>query len=292
MPSCYTHYWKNETWNYNRERSNDGTLLIHTAGNQFRRRGVKPGDTVYVVTNLNGEFYICGKLIVDGIYNAKKAAKLLGCKPIDLWEADEHIVAAQATPTNFHLKVPNSLARTLLFEYGKNQLQSLIFDAKGNLDNQTLRGVRKLPSESAVKLDRLLPSLENAFDTDFYVGEKLFPEEVPDHDIYFEGAVQKVSVNKYERDRNARAACIAIYGTTCFVCDFNFGLVYGPSGEGIIHVHHLKPFNEIREEYAVDPARDLRPVCPNCHAMIHSKNPQYSIEQMKEIVQHFSTLSA
>ena len=45
--------------------------------------------------------------------------------------------------------------------------------------------------------------------------------------------------------------------------------------------HRAKPISEINEKYIVDPIEDLRPVCPNCHRALHSKNPAYSIEEMK-----------
>jgi 5-methylcytosine-specific restriction protein A len=32
--------------------------------------------------------------------------------------------------------------------------------------------------------------------------------------------------------------------------------------------------------YIVDPVKDLEPVCPNCHAMLHRKDPPYSIEEL------------
>jgi 5-methylcytosine-specific restriction protein A len=67
------------------------------------------------------------------------------------------------------------------------------------------------------------------------------------------------------------------------VCDFNFEAKYGEIGSGFIHVHHLTPLANIGKEYEVDSIRDLRPVCPNCHAMLHKKYPPYSIEELKSI---------
>ena len=32
----------------------------------------------------------------------------------------------------------------------------------------------------------------------------------------------------------------------------------------------------------VDPVKDLRPVCPNCHAMLHKQTPALNIEKLKE----------
>ena len=62
-----------------------------------------------------------------------------------------------------------------------------------------------------------------------------------------EGSVRQVLVNVYERNRQARNACIEHYGPACFVCGFDFGKRYGDIGIGYIHVHHLLPLSEIRE---------------------------------------------
>jgi 5-methylcytosine-specific restriction enzyme A len=29
----------------------------------------------------------------------------------------------------------------------------------------------------------------------------------------------------------------------------------------------------------------MRPVCPNCHAMLHKSDPPFTIEELKEILQ-------
>jgi 5-methylcytosine-specific restriction protein A len=41
-------------------------------------------------------------------------------------------------------------------------------------------------------------------------------------------------------------------------------------------------FSEVGESYVIDPLKDLRPVCPNCHAMIHKRTPPLSISEMRE----------
>ncbi len=112
----------------------------------------------------------------------------------------------------------------------------------------------------------------------------ILPEEILAPSELIEGAAVSVSVNAYERNLKARAACLKHYGLTCFVCDFNFKSSYGDSASHIIHVHHLMPLNSIRKEYVVDPIKDLRPVCPNCHAVIHSKSIPLSIEKVKSML--------
>lgn len=118
-----------------------------------------------------------------------------------------------------------------------------------------------------------------------FVPEKL-PEEIEATEPFWEGAVRRITVNAFERDPRARARCIDLHGTNCAVCDFNFGEVYGARGEGFIHVHHVKPLAEIRQGYVPDPSNDLKPVCPNCHAMLHASKPQpCSVDELRKLVQ-------
>jgi 5-methylcytosine-specific restriction enzyme A len=106
-------------------------------------------------------------------------------------------------------------------------------------------------------------------------------EEVSGDSDLFEGAVLEVQINSYERNPVARALCIQHYGCACLVCGMNFEKIYGEIGTDFIHVHHLVELSSIGEEYKVDPVNDLRPVCPNCHAMLHRRRPAFTIEELK-----------
>jgi 5-methylcytosine-specific restriction enzyme A len=64
----------------------------------------------------------------------------------------------------------------------------------------------------------------------------------------------------------------------------DFETKYGALGRGFIHVHHLKELAAIKKSYKVNPAKDLRPVCANCHAMLHRRSPALSIEELSELV--------
>jgi 5-methylcytosine-specific restriction protein A len=107
-----------------------------------------------------------------------------------------------------------------------------------------------------------------------------FPEELEDHELV-EGASKTVSVNAYERNSEACARCLAHHGYACLVCGFSFESTYGELGKKYMHVHHVLPLSEVKAAYVVDPIKDLAPVCPNCHAMIHVTRPCLSIEQLK-----------
>jgi 5-methylcytosine-specific restriction protein A len=100
-----------------------------------------------------------------------------------------------------------------------------------------------------------------------------------------EGARLTIQVNAFERNPEARSKCIDYYGARCMVCGFSFEDTYGPVAKDYIHVHHLKPLSLINQEYTVDPIKNLRPVCPNCHAMIHQRTPPYRIEEVKAMLE-------
>jgi predicted HNH restriction endonuclease len=89
---------------------------------------------------------------------------------------------------------------------------------------------------------------------------------------------------EYERNPEARRRCIEHHGASCCVCGFNFEQKFGAVAQGFIHVHHLKPLSEIQQEYDVDPVADLRPICPNCHAIIHLGGKTRSIEEVKSLI--------
>jgi hypothetical protein len=113
------------------------------------------------------------------------------------------------------------------------------------------------------------------------------PDGVSEDTDFWEGAGRSVLVNQYERNREARTACIKHYGARCIICSFDFESVYGPSGKDFILVHHLRQISEIKEGYQIDPIADLRPVCPNCHAVIHKRPSPYTINEMKNMVRQF-----
>ncbi len=100
----------------------------------------------------------------------------------------------------------------------------------------------------------------------------------------YEGAAYAVTLDVYERNRQARQECVDHYGASCFACGLNFAEKYGPAGDGYIHVHHLSPLSESGRAHGVDPIQDLRPVCPNCHAVVHRRSPPYTMEEMREML--------
>lgn len=125
-----------------------------------------------------------------------------------------------------------------------------------------------------ILLDEFAPDLEEAGP-----GE-LGPDE------HWEGAVRSITVNRYERDPKARLACLEHHGYICQACDADLTQTYGDEfGRRAIHVHHVIPMATRGEEYRLDPIRDLVPLCPNCHNVIHKTDPVLTpVEFRKQIL--------
>jgi 5-methylcytosine-specific restriction protein A len=90
--------------------------------------------------------------------------------------------------------------------------------------------------QSELQLDRLW---------DEYVNASVFRSPEEPIGRFPEGAVRRVEVNRYERDRRASDACIAHHGMACSVRELDFEKSYGALGHGFIHVHHLTEISAV-----------------------------------------------
>jgi len=135
-----------------------------------------------------------------------------------------------------------------------------------------MQSVQHCPEESIpYMLDPYGEVNSDAYDIDY-------PE---DDEKLYEGALVPVLANKYERNRAARKKCIELKGYRCVVCGKDFEKTYGEDGKDFIHVHHLVPISKIGKEYQLDIEKDLVPVCPNCHYMLHRKDPPFKPEELR-----------
>jgi len=172
----FTQYWTNQQWDFQATLGSPGwdwafpvgkpeskkarmSTIDHTAGNLFSKAGVKVGDVIFIVTVKKGKLFVAGKVVVGRICGQKEAEKLL--KQDDeswpgLYEAKDHIIAA-GRPDRFRPenRVPDKITKELYFE-GADGPMPLKFDEPGYLNQQTLRGVRRLTPASAKLLQSLL----------------------------------------------------------------------------------------------------------------------------------------
>ena len=297
MTRSWTCHWQFRYWRPDVNR--EGQPVRSSGSNSFHKRGVSIGDFVYVVSLSGGQLYLGGRMTVKQIVSRPEAVLLWNND--NLYDADEWIVDPEqaGTSLDLHRRLAPALTKQLRFE-SKSGPKEPCFVSETELDNQATRGVRELTPESAALLDRIITITDRMTKsgqvvtvTDELLGngrpsadlnEFRLPEEVPGGVVYSEGSIRRVEVNRYERDPQARLACIAAHGSECCICGFSFGTVYGVEAEGYIHVHHIRPLSEAGGEYVVDPVEDLRPVCPNCHAALHLGGRSRTIEEVRQLL--------
>lgn len=156
MARYFMQYWGNFWWN-RRSEELEGERLNHTACNQFRKHQVRHGDFVYVITVLKGALHLGGRIRVDRICTQREAARYLGTKPEDLWEADDHIVAPDKWGTFIRLnrRMPLRVTKRIQLILKKG-ICPPAFESTGVLDRQALRGVKEITRESAQLFDRAI----------------------------------------------------------------------------------------------------------------------------------------
>ncbi len=102
--------------------------------------------------------------------------------------------------------------------------------------------------------------------------------------FYRDGKAIEYYGTRYERNPINRARAIELHGTVCKACDFDFEKAYGKLGRGFIEVHHVRPLSTLEQETAIDPEKDLVPLCSNCHRMVHRKKEEIlEVDKLKSL---------
>jgi len=130
--------------------------------------------------------------------------------------------------------------------------------------------------------DNELPKLAAAFSTPTSLSSTAARE--PGAIKYLEGNESFSYRVGYERNPEARRACLDHYGYTCIACNTNMQELYGDIAREFIHVHHLSPIAEAGGAREVDPVKDLVPLCPNCHSVAHRRAPPFSVDELKALL--------
>ena len=99
-----------------------------------------------------------------------------------------------------------------------------------------------------------------------------------------EGGEVVVTSKRYERSKALRAEAVRHHGLNCRICNFNFHEAYGELGAEFIHIHHIDRVADSGVR-VVDVEKDLIPICPNCHAMIHRETPPIAPEKLKQLME-------
>lgn len=111
---------------------------------------------------------------------------------------------------------------------------------------------------------------------------KYVPKPKSNQSSFDEGFKHEIIKEVTYRNRKIVALAKEKHGTVCEVCQFDFGITYGSHGIGFIEMHHLYPIYNGKRKTTIE---DLRPICANCHRMLHKGKKLLSIEELKEIIE-------
>ncbi len=118
-----------------------------------------------------------------------------------------------------------------------------------------------------------------------------------ENDVVLEGKSETKTSRTKARSKKLREAAIQYYTKhgkiKCAVCGFDFTEMYGELGVGYIQMHHEKPICQYSDEgfarYIKEAIQDMKPVCANCHCIIHRNGSHMlTIEELKDIIKKTS----
>jgi len=254
--SAYLYTWNPKKWNW----SDLQEAIYRVNNNETYDMYWSCGNTKRIST---GDMFFLMRLGVE-------PKGIIGCgyissEPYDLLHWDEAKAAEGKTTLRTDLLFKSLSEKPMLtLEY----LQDKFPDYKWTPQ----AGGLSMPEDVA---DEIFAQIQGSSSSKFTTSSK---KEIT---LYSEGKSKTVTYTTYDRSPAARQACLEHYGYDCDVCGFNFSETYGEIGRNYIEVHHLKQIADIAEEYEIDPINDLRPVCANCHRMLHKRRPALSIEELK-----------
>jgi hypothetical protein len=151
-------HWQHRYW---RDDINPEGPLWYAGSNNFRRRGVRSGDVVSIVSLADGHLLLGGRMTVKDIVPRAEAVRRVGND--HLYEAREWVIGDQATaiPLNLHRRLAASLSRQQCFIPPGLRRKRLVFDSETHLNVQTTRGIRELTPAAAESLEEILALLDS-----------------------------------------------------------------------------------------------------------------------------------
>jgi 5-methylcytosine-specific restriction protein A len=255
------------TWNPSRQES-DATVNAIIASTKrgetsiqdwsvgLRRGGIKQGDRAFMVRQHEDRGVVAVGTFVSEAYKGTHWADANQDTTYALVEWSQWVEPADRLPV----------------EELKTRIPGVIWDRlQGS-------GVKIHTSDAGKLADAWQNHLESVG-----LGSTVIADEVRPTETFVEGAVTRITVNRYERDPAARLACLAHWGFDCQVCGLNLKARFGLDAE-FIHVHHVRDLATLGAGYEVDAVNDLRPVCPNCHAALHQTRPAMDLDTLRRRV--------
>ena len=157
MPQSFVYLWTRQEFERHQKDDKAGKAYLYSAsGNMFKKRGLVPGDRVFVVSCFDEKLFLIGRIDVSRILGPTAAADYSGDYEFNWTWASDHIFCEDKDirPMLFDLVGPDEVIRTMQFDNGPP-----VFREEGGRaipDPQTFRGFRKLSWQTAPDFRRLI----------------------------------------------------------------------------------------------------------------------------------------
>lgn len=222
-------------WRYTEALRVEGFVMTGAEGTHAG--GLRKGDRMFVVATNRDELYLLGVIRVQrsGKNWAEGKSQFGAFRRIPLKELKRQLRFEGTTSTKLAKTTPLAMQ---------------------------VRARRRLsPSSAALLLNVLateLKKLKNAED-DFRVSE---------------GRLKQMTLSTRERNRTVRIQALAMKGTVCEICRFDFAKTYGGFARNCVEVHHIEGLSNAGRRGVKTSLDDVLVLCPNCHRALHQfKNP-------------------
>lgn len=271
----YLMYWKITP----DERANIQAQMTtaYAASNYLQR--VKPGDVLWIVNVFQHHLYLLGRLKVEFIVDDTSIAQELVDPLPETWrDADWYAISNKYTIEPMRDINITHLADKLRFNSRVSEMLDLV---DGRVDANQLTSLRQLTIESAQMMD-------DVWYNDAYTPQSVqdFLELSEDDTAYAEGKVVVRTVRERQRSRQlvneAKKQFRAAHDGRlyCEVCGFDYAQAYGID---YIEAHHTEPIASLEHE-TENTVQALVMLCANCHRVIHSRTPPYSLEELRTMM--------
>lgn len=149
--TSWTHYWTRECVASMRQQGCEGTRLNVSTGNLFTKRGVKPGDNVYILSATQKTLYLIGRITVTDVIPYR--TYVLKYRQMNLWRNDE-VIMGRGTPCYLDRPIPEYVQTMLRFQNQRGA--SPFLRGCHRMDAQGFRGLHVLHPNSAEFLNNFM----------------------------------------------------------------------------------------------------------------------------------------
>lgn len=240
----YLQYWKHSK-NLALEV---GSIPSFSASNQFIRRKIAVGDTIWLVTLLDSHLTLLGRLRVEALLNYSTARKRFGNS---IYVARTYAVDAPEFATPLTQLDITRYGVNLRFEGGQDRLTP---HPDGTIDGKQIQTIRKLSPESVRLLSELLGLSSPSIAIDTHEDLQTLGTAKP--------ARRRGDVYRVLRDTKLGRKLKELYGHKCQLCGLILTML---DGSLYAEAHHIRPLGN--EHRGSDRAENILILCPNHHVM-------------------------